>query len=318
MKCLAKGLDPESYLLQNATYILVMESDIPYDLCIGYVKQLLSAASEYEEVTVTGVANGDSEYREDYLAWDRHEKWKERLSLLFCGLRTFAFVSMFFVLGSGRIAVFFVLFALVVAGLPAIHLLLDFRLTNRFEALYRKPRCLAEGLDSELYMFPNVPYVLVKKRHTPYASSPWYVRLPRNAVEHRFACVRGWVHRDAVSILLNQRWSVGEFSPDPRDGGPPFVLKEVLTPARHGNTVKVILTNFPIIRPHKHDVGTGTPMRHFGIGQNSLNASSKHHNRGFMSTMSCPELPPPNHEAEIHTGLKNDDRSESCKIIIQT
>ncbi|CAG0895712.1 unnamed protein product [Darwinula stevensoni] len=139
-----------------------------------------------------------------------------------------------------------VLLALVVTA-PFTTLHIPYLIFN-FDRRYRKSRCIAAGLSPDVYMLPNVPYVLVPE--TPAAYRTWYVTTPQIATLARGNYVRGRVHQDALPSILGKSWYLKSIRPSPREGVPPFVVKKVSSLAWRdmpcGDIVNVVLTNRPV------------------------------------------------------------------------
>ncbi|CAG0900272.1 unnamed protein product [Darwinula stevensoni] len=161
----------------------------------------------------------------DFAAWKRfHERREVWMHLAKCAW-FMALSAMIICFAVGIPKAGFVIMAFLVVG-PFTVLQIPF-LIDSFDRRYRKPRCLAAGVDPQLYMLPNVPYLLVEKGSIPTTGLTWHVEVAEEGAvgergARRIKCRVDW---DALGVIRGKSWRLETIVPKPDQGKPPFVLK---------------------------------------------------------------------------------------------
>ncbi|CAG0900284.1 unnamed protein product [Darwinula stevensoni] len=161
----------------------------------------------------------------DFAAWKRFHERREVWTFLTRGAWFIAFLAMTICFGVELTRTGFVLVAFLVLG-PFTVLHIPFYVDS-FDRRYREPRCRAAGVNPQLYMLPNVPYLLVEKGTVLNTGRTWHVETPEYATycEPWAKRINCRVDRDALDVLRGKSWHLKTIVPNPFQGNPPFVLK---------------------------------------------------------------------------------------------
>ncbi|CAG0891107.1 unnamed protein product [Darwinula stevensoni] len=249
----------------------------------------------------------------DYEVWKKFHRRNKLWSYVTTGVWLFGLIGMIASFLLSYKVLGFVFLAFAISGPFSILFIPGYFYS--FDRRYRKPRCLAAGVDPRLYMLPNVPYLFVEGGTILPTDRTWYVSIPEDGVYHasrgRVKCL---VHREALHAIRGKSWHFKNFSPDPNQGNPPFVLKS--SPSWNlpsTDMASVVLIDSPIFLPFP----TSTPVlpQDSGLTEIPSDSSRAIHMQGCARNP--PFLPkfeldlPPTYEEVMKTSQPSRSRTSS-------